>query len=352
MADRKPVTLHPDHLIHVLASWTGISPDRLRPGRLGPAFFSNLERSLAAEILGQERAVAAAVAALRRASALASPEGPQTPLWTAYFGGPSGVGKTGMARALARMFFGAESALIQIDCAEFDQEHTLARLVGAPPGYVGYHRGGQLCDALRRTPQGVILFDEIEKGHSALLRSVLMPLLGEAVVHDMSTGERLNVSEFAVILTSNLGAYTAPPLGFTTVGESMAEKRRRAVESAIEASLPKEIAGRVNDIIVFDPLSVAALRMIWERDIRSLEARIGRAGSEVRIEADPSVFDLLRAMYESEIDAQGARALRRVLDRTITDRCLGLISGGVAGAARIRVFAADGDVLHFELSIG
>jgi len=350
MTRPEPVPLRLDHLVDVLSIWTGIRPEHLRPGGLGPAFFERLRCDLNEDILGQRHAIESAAAALRRCHSLPEPAGAPRPLWTAIFGGPSGVGKSALARSLAVRFWETESALIQIDCSELDQEHTLARLVGAPPGYVGYKQGGQLCNDLRRLAGGVILFDEIEKGHPALLRALLLPLLGEGTVHDMSSGERLDASRFAVILTSNLGAqYAGASPGFLVSDDRAADRRRRATAAAIAGWLPREIAGRVDDTIVFNQLDAASLRGIWERDLRQLQARIRQSGVDLHLVVEPAVTDFLLAVHEADFQAQGARALRRVFERDVTDRCLEMLTAMTAPSAELHIDIGGGAELCYEL---
>lgn len=344
------VTLRLNHLIDVLSSWTGVRPEHLRLGQLGPAFFERLRVDLNSDLFGQRHAIDATVAALQRCHALPDRAGVIRPLWTAIFGGPSGVGKSALAHHLAARFWGSESALIQIDCSELDQEHSLARLVGAPPGYVGYRQGGQLCNDLRRLAGGVILFDEIEKGHPALLRTLLLPLLGEGVVHDMSSGERLDASRFAMILTSNLGAQQpGASLGFLGPDEHGTERRRLATAGAINGWLPREIAGRIDDVIVFNHLDADSLSEIWDRDLRQLEERISRSGVDVRLVVEPAVRDLLQARHEADLQAQGARALRRVFDRVVADRCLEMLSTMTTASAELRVGIGAQSELRYEI---
>ena len=344
------VILRLDHLIDVLSVWTGVRPEHLRPGNLGPAFFGRLRSDLNSDLLGQCHAIEAATAALRRRHSLPEPAGVSRPLWTAIFGGPSGVGKSALAHRLAARFWGSESALIQIDCSELDQEHTLARLVGAPPGYVGYRQGGQLCNDLRRVSSGVILFDEIEKAHPALLRTLLLPLLGEGTVHDMSSGERLDATRFAVILTSNLGAqHPGASPGFLAPDERASERQRTATTGVISAWLPREIAGRIDDVIVFNHLDADSLCQIWDRDLRQLEERIRQSGVDVRLVVEPAVRDLLLARYESDLRGQGARALRRAFDHELKDRCLELLTTMTTASAELHVAVGEQSELLYEL---
>ena len=272
------------------------------------------------------------------------------PPWSAIFVGPSGVGKTRLAAALAERFFGSESALIQIDCSEFDQEHTLSRLVGAPPGYVGYQRGGQLCNALRRMPEGIILLDEIDKGHPAFFRSLLIPLLGEAAVHDMSSGERLDVSQFVVVLTANLRVRGESAIAPRSADDANSGPYRRSAECAVASWLPKEVAGRIDDVVVFDLLGVDALAAMWDREIRRLEERVATSGLALRVAVGSDVFDLCLSLSKAELGEQGARALRRFFGQHIEGPCLRLLSGSLAGSLEFRVWTVGGAGLRYELN--
>lgn len=345
------VALRKDHLIEILATWTGVPPERLAVAGLPPAFFAELRQALSAEIFGQECALNTVMRALQRRYALPERPGGRRPLWTAFFAGPSGVGKTALAQALATRFCGDPSSLVQIDCSEFDQDHTLARLVGAPPGYVGYQRGGQLTNELRRLSHGILLFDEIDKAHPALLVSVLLPLLGEGIIHDMSTGAGLDASQFVVILTATVGG-DAGRLDIPPAAGDTSDAFRHKVRTLITSRMPREILGRMDDIVVFAPLNREAFRTILAREVRHLEQRFAARGTPVTLRVDAQVANLLLAMRATELSREGARALLRIFDRVITDRCLALMNSWAGGIAHIDIAATPAGEFMFEVREG
>lgn len=200
----RPLTL--DTVYEVLSAWTGIPVSHFRAADDLEETLARLPRALKQRIFSQDEAIDMAVNALRRALTLPRDPGNRRPQGMLLCVGPSGVGKTELARALAEVFYGdAGRYLKRIDMSEFTAEHTASRLVGAPPGYVGYGRGGELVNALKEVRHGVLLLDEVEKAHPQVLTDALLPLVGEGIIHDMSTGELVDASNYLVIMTSNLG---------------------------------------------------------------------------------------------------------------------------------------------------
>lgn len=341
-------TLTLDHLCEALAAWTGIPPERLRPGGLKLGDIEKARDQLAAAIVGQDDAIDSAVGAIARRARLAMRPGERRPLWTALFAGPSGVGKSQLAKELARAFFGEiEHHLIQIDCSDLRDEHTVARLVGAPPGYKGHGDGGELTNALRRVPGGVLLLDEIEKAHPAVATQVLMPLLGEAVVHDMNDGRVMDATQFIVVMTSNLGTGQEPenPVGFASAAGAPAEAGQ--IREAISRYFPKEILGRIDDVVTFSALSELAAHQIWDREVACLSARLSTAGQILVVEADAAVTERLLRGARGAIRREGVRSIRKLFDRVIADLCIQLLSDERRGG-RIVISPAAADSIRYR----
>lgn len=337
-----------EHVCEALAAWTGLPPERLRPGGLKLGGIEKARALLADAVVGQDDAIDAAVKALARRARLAPRPGERRPLWSALFAGPSGVGKSQLAKELARAFFGdVERHLIQIDLSDFRDEHTVARLVGAPPGYKGHGDGGELTNALRRVPGGVLLLDEVEKAHPTIVTQVLIPLLGEAVVHEMNDGRVVDVSAFIVVMTSNLGTGLDPanPVGFASAARAPDAARR--VRDAISGYFPKEVLGRIDDVVVFSNLTEAAARALWEREVGDFAARLAAGGPTIEIHVDALVADRLLGAARGGIKAEGARAVRKVFDHAIADRCLELL-GEHREAGRIVVLPADAESIRYR----
>jgi ATP-dependent Clp protease ATP-binding subunit ClpC len=302
-----------------------------------------MRESLAARILGQELAIEAGVSALERRHRLPRAAAEKRPIWTALFAGSSGIGKTEMASAIGEEFFGTNNAVCTIDCSELTQEHHAARLVGAPPGYVGYGKPGQLVSALERRANGLILFDEVEKAHPQILTSILLPLLGEGVLHDMSSGRVLNATDWILVLTSNLGTNTqrSKTVGFQTSDSNRSLIQEDSIRSAIEDYLPRELLGRVDDIVVFEQLGPETVRRIWERETASLEERLRLRGEPVRLDISDAARDLLLAHAGPAVERQGARALKRLFNKAVVDRCLSLLTEPVLFPSVLRIEAVD-----------
>jgi ATP-dependent Clp protease ATP-binding subunit ClpA len=348
------VVLKLEHICEALSAWTGIPIERLVPGRLGGADYGQLRQKLEENIFGQPEAIAAAVSALERRLELPERPGVRRPLWNALFAGPSGVGKTELARQLATHFFGDPKNLIQIDCSELDREHHIDRLVGSPPGYVGHGQGGQLTNELNRCRHGVLLLDEVEKAHPVILTKVILPLLGEGIVHDMNTGKMLDASNMIVVLTSNCGTnrLQEPAVGFATTEQPSEDAQEKAIRAAIASHYPSAVLSRLDDVIVFAPLSEASMLKIWRREVETLEHRLGQRGDEVRIEIDSKAEPLLLSHIRGSIRQEGARAIQRLFDKIVTGYCLKVLSKGKSGQLKVLVGDSGNDALQFRLAAG
>jgi ATP-dependent Clp protease ATP-binding subunit ClpB len=314
-----------DDIATVVASWTGIPAGRLMEGET--AKLLRMEESLGARVVGQQQAVRAVSDAVRRARAgIADPD---RPTGSFLFLGPTGVGKTELAKALAGFLFDDKRAMVRIDMSEYTEKHTVSRLVGAPPGYVGYEEGGQLTEAVRRRPYSVILLDEVEKAHSDVF-DVLLQVLDDGRLTD-GQGRTVDFRNAILILTSNLGsALIADP----TLTD---DQRREAVLAEVRAHFKPEFLNRLDDIVVFDALGAAQLREIVDIQLEALRRRL----SERRLTLD--VTEAARGWLAAHgyDPVYGARPLRRLVQSAIGDL---LAKSLLAGEIR------DGDTVVVDLA--
>ena len=317
--------LKPDDIARVVAQASGVPAERV--GEQERERLDKLEDRLNAEIIGQKQAVAAVAGAIRRSRTGLGEPG--RPIGAMLFLGPTGVGKTALARALAVGWFGSEKALLKFDMSEYQEKHTTARLLGAPPGYLGHDEGGQLTEAVRRRPYSVVLFDEIEKAHPDI-QNILLQILEDGQLTD-AMGRKADFRNTIVLLTSNLGARflagQSAPLGFAPGSEALFEKQSaQAVEEAKKWFRP-ELVGRLDEMIVFRPLAEESLCAITEKLLCQLEARAARNGYQLR--HTPRVGQALAANVQS---AYGARELRRAVDRAVEQALADRIASGQAAA--------------------
>ncbi len=314
-------------IARVVAQASGVPAERV--GEKERERLDRLEERLNQEIVGQSRAVAAVAGAIRRSRTGLGEPG--RPIGAMLFLGPTGVGKTALAKALASSWFGSEKALLKFDMSEYQEQHTVARLLGAPPGYLGHDEGGQLTEAVRRRPYSVVLFDEIEKAHPDI-QNVLLQMLEDGELTD-SMGRKADFRNTIVLLTSNLGArYLAgqsAPLGFAAGAEAAFEKQSvQAIEEAKKWFRP-ELVGRLDEMIVFRPLSTENLSTIAEKLLFQLEERAARNGYTLTHTA--RVGPALAAKAHSPY---GARELRRQVDRAVEQALANEIASGTAHAGQ------------------
>ena len=296
----------------VLSLWTGIPVYKLTEEETEKLL--NMETELHKRVIGQEQAIEAVSRAIRRTRA--GLKDPKRPSGSFIFLGPSGVGKTELAKTLAEFLFGEEDSLISLDMSEYMEKHTVSRLVGSPPGYVGYDEGGQLTEAVRRKPFSVVLFDEIEKGHPDVFNTLLQ-ILEEGRLTD-SQGRSVDFRNTVLIMTSNLGTrdLRKANLGFTKVDSAISyERMKEKAHEALKEHFRPEFLNRIDDTIVFHELSQEEVRQIIDMMI----ARVGKqmAGLGMGIELTDACKDYVSVKgYDPTL---GARPLRRALQRLVED---------------------------------
>ena len=309
----------------VVAMWTGIPVDRLLEGEKEKLV--QAEAKLAERVVGQEEAISAVANAVRRARA--GLQDPNRPLGSFIFMGPTGVGKTELARTLATFLFDSEQAMIRLDMSEFMEKHSVARLIGAPPGYVGYEEGGFLTEAVRRRPYSVILFDEIEKAHPDVF-NILLQILDDGRMTD-GHGRTVDFKNTILIMTSNLGSQFIMELG-----EENREEMKQRVEDILHQQFRPEFLNRIDDIITFHSLSKEDLSRIVDIQFKQLEERL--AEQKFKVELTDAARDfIINAGYDP---AFGARPLKRAIQRHIQD--------GLAMEILDGTFV-PGDIIHVDV---
>ena len=317
-ANRGSVT--EDDIAKVVAGWTGIPVTRLTQDESQRLL--QLEKVLHERVVGQDEAVTAVAKAIRRSRV--GLKDPKRPIGSFLFLGPTGVGKTELCKTLAEAMFGDENAMIRIDMSEYMEKHTVSRLVGSPPGYVGHEEGGQLTEKVRRKPYSVVLFDEIEKAHPDVW-NILLQILEDGIVTD-SQGRRVDFKNTIIVMTSNVGAknITAAdtPLGFDGSGEAAKrteEERFARIKDAVMAELRQtfrpEFLNRIDEIIVFHQLTEENIRSIARRMLDTIGSRMAAQG--ITLQADD---DAVAALAKDGFDPRyGARPLRRTLQTEVED---------------------------------
>jgi len=326
-----------EEVAEVVSRWTGIPVNKLMEGELQKLL--HLEEELHKRVIGQDEAVQAVAEAVLRARA--GLKDPQRPIGSFIFLGPTGVGKTELARALAGFMFDDEHAMIRIDMSEYQEKHTVARLIGAPPGYIGFEEGGQLTEAVRRRPYSVILFDEIEKAHSDVF-NVLLQVLDDGRLTD-GQGRTVNFQNTVVIMTSNVGSPRI--LEYKGVfGGPDYDRMKSAVTDELRKHFRPEFLNRVDEIIVFHALSEEHLKEIVEIQLGRLRQRLADRKIELEL-TDAARTYLVRAGYDP---SYGARPLKRAVQREIeTPLARKLLSRDIRDGQKVLVDARNG-VLTFN----
>ena len=273
----------------------------------------HMEERLHERVIGQDEAVAAVSNALRRSRA--GLQDPNRPIGSFLFLGPTGVGKTELARALAEFMFDTEDAIVRIDMSEYMEKHTVSRLIGAPPGYVGYEEGGQLTEAVRRRPYSVILLDEIEKAHTDVF-NVLLQVMDDGRLTD-GQGRTVDFKNTVLIMTSNVGSQHI-------VAEADEERMREAVEATLSQHFKPEFLNRIDDVVIFQRLSKEQIKQIVDLQVAQLVARVRERGVEV--ELTDGARELLANLGWDP--TYGARPLKRVIQKQLVDKlALAMLEG-------------------------
>ena len=305
-------TVREEDIAEVVASWTGIPVAQMMETEAEKLL--RMEDALRQRIIGQDEAIKAVADAIRRSRS--GLKDPRRPIGSFIFLGTSGVGKTELAKALAWFLFDDEDALLRIDMSEYHERHTVSRLFGAPPGYIGYEEGGQLTEAVRRRPYRVILFDEIEKAHPEVLHSLLQ-ILDDGRLTD-GQGRTVDFRNTVIIMTSNVGtefANKGGSLGFRRAGEAGPEEDedRRRIERALKEVFRPEFINRVDEIIIFNRLTLEHVEQIVDLQMREIAERLADQGLQVEL-TDAARKWLAREGYDPQF---GARPLRRALQRYV-----------------------------------
>ncbi len=333
----------------VVARWTGVPVKRMLADEMQKLV--DMEDHLHERVIGQQEAIAAVSDAIRRARA--GLKDPKRPMGSFIFVGPTGVGKTELAKALAAFMFDDEDAIVRVDMSEYGERHTVARLIGSPPGYVGYDEGGQLTEAVRRRPYQVVLFDEIEKAHPEVFNALLQ-VLDDGRLTD-GHGRTVDFRNTLIILTSNIGTQFLPqngglgfhtPKGIADTRNEMAEARSR-VDRAMKEAFRPEFLNRIDDVILFSPLSLDELRQIVDIQIRELAGRVLTQGLSLELTDEARTW-LAERGYDRTF---GARPLKREIQRALETPISKLLLRGAARPGQgilVRV-AEDGSALAPEV---
>jgi ATP-dependent Clp protease ATP-binding subunit ClpB len=324
-----------DEVAEVVARWTGIPVSRLLEGEM--AKLLHLEDRLHERVVGQDEAVTAVADAIRRARA--GLKDPRRPIGSFLFLGPTGVGKTELARALAGQLFDDEDAMVRLDMSEYQERHTVSRLVGAPPGYVGYDEGGQLTEAIRRRPYRVVLFDEIEKAHTDVF-NLLLQIMDDGRLTD-GHGRTVDFKNTVIIMTSNLGSRHLQ--GLDPRDPAAFEMARVLVLGDLRKALRPEFLNRIDEIIVFRPLSEEQLVEIVGLQVANLAARLAAQGVGLEV-TDAARQYLAREGYNPDF---GARPLRRLIQREIENVIARKVLASEVRAGEVVVVDYQGDRLVF-----
>lgn len=330
-----------EDIAEIVSSWTGIPVTKLAEEETQRLL--RLEEVLHGRVIGQDEAVRAVSRAIRRARA--GLKDPKRPIGSFIFLGPTGVGKTELARALAEALFGDEDAMIRLDMSEYMEKHTVSRLIGAPPGYVGYEEAGQLTEAVRRRPYSVVLFDEVEKAHPDVF-NVLLQILDDGRLTD-AKGRTVSFKNTVIIMTSNVGAATIKresAMGFRTtrVAADSYEEMKSRIMDELKRTFRPEFLNRVDEIIVFHALTEEDIEKIIDLMVRDLNKKLKEQGLEVSLEDEAKA----KIIAEGFDEVYGARPLRRAIQRLVEDRISeGLLEGKFHPGDKIIFRVQEGELV-------
>ena len=322
----------PEEIAEVVSTWTGVPVSKMMQGEIEK--LKNLEEQLHQRVIGQNEAVRAVAAAVRRSRAGLSD--PNRPIGSFFFLGPTGVGKTELAKALAECLFDDERALVRIDMSEYMEKFSVQRLIGAPPGYVGYDEGGQLTEAVRRRPYSVILLDEMEKAHPDVF-NVLLQVLDDGRLTD-GQGRVVSFKNTIIIMTSNVGSQFIAGANAT----SDPEKVQKLVNDALRQTFKPEFLNRIDDVVVFQSLSLADIEQIVDIQLKDVRKRLARE----RITLELSGAAIQSLSLDGLDPVYGARPLKRLIQRQVVDNVAGLIiDGKLHEGDTVRIDVGEGDHL-------
>ena len=341
--EEREVVVTEDDIMHIVSKWTGVPLSRMEQKEAQKLL--KMEEELKTRVIGQDEAVIAISKALRRSRA--DLKDPRRPIGSFIFLGPTGVGKTFLARSLAEFMFGDSDALIQIDMSEYMEKFTASRLIGSPPGYVGYEEGGQLSEAVRRRPYAVVLFDEVEKAHPDVMH-LLLQILEEGKITD-SLGRKIDFRNTIIIMTSNVGAELIKrqsSLGFGAVSghESYEQMRDKILEESKRTFKP-EFLNRLDDMIVFHTLGRPDLAKIVDLEVAKVVQRIGTKAIKVVLESSAVEF-LIDKGYDP---TYGARPMRRAVEKFLEDPLAEELLRGNIKAGNVLDVHAAGEKLEFKV---
>jgi ATP-dependent Clp protease ATP-binding subunit ClpC len=341
--EEKRVKVDEEDILQVVAKWTGIPLKRMEQGEAERllAMESEMERT----VIGQREAVSAICKALRRSRA--DLKDPRRPIGTFALLGPTGVGKTLLAKSLAESMFGDSKSLIQLDMSEYMERHNASRMVGSPPGYVGYEEGGQLTEQVRRKPYSVVLFDEIEKAHPDVM-NMLLQILEEGKLTD-NVGRVINFRNTVILMTSNVGAETIKKnstMGFSPINDQNSyEKMREKIMDEAKRQFRPEFLNRLDDIIVFRSLTKPDLVQILDLEIKKVVERL--KGKNLQLILDEKAKDFL---VEKGYDpTYGARPMRRSVERFLEDPLAEeILKGSLHEGEPVKVTVEDNKIVFSQ----